>query len=452
MNQFIHRILLVFMMDLALGATAPALSIKVVRPESGEAMALAEGATFVIGTVDSPDATVSCNGVGCDVDADGAFIGFVPIRSASQKAEVGGKICDAQFEFVAHQREQEAKTIVLARTSRGAGIMPAPELFDPPKTVRVTKDLWIGLEGAQLGQIVFILGGSCLTARSLSGDSYRCDVGDGIQVPVASADCELDVPAEPPPYRRCFLLLPKEDTRVDVVNLTRPSSVSIDSWSPNPWGCEFSATRLDCSLKHKLRPSNDKTAAETAVEPGLRGLRVCLDPGHHPDRGAVGPRGFEERESNLLLSREIATLLEAQGAQVSYTREEQPLPIKERHARIRELKPDLVISVHNNSVGDGTDPRLRHGTQTFYLHPWSKPLAEAVHQAILQRMETADLGCIRRNLYIPRFLECPVILIEPEYIILPGQEKKFMSPDYRRKLAGAVVEGIRNFVNARKSP
>ena len=86
----------------------------------------------------------------------------------------------------------------------------------------------------------------------------------------------------------------------------------------------------------------DLEPGHSSVEPRVRhddgklsGLRVCLDPGHHSDSGAIGPRGFEERESNLLISREVARLLKEGGAEVSFTREEDPMPLKQRHERMR---------------------------------------------------------------------------------------------------------------------
>ncbi len=434
--------------------SASAVSLKVVRPEPSEALTIADGFTFVIGTVEPADSKVVCNGTSCDVDQDGAFIGFVPIRRMENGVEQNGKWCDAQFEFVTRHGKEETKTIIFSFTPRSpSAAVVAQAVFDPPKTIRITKDQWIGLEGEHLGKLIYIPEGSFLTAKFGSVGSYRCEVGDHFEISISSQEAEVVDAVSSIPLPRSFLLVPKENTEVEIINLTDPSMLRLSSYSLNKWGCEFSATSKDASLKHKQIPEGIATHSENSVnailntKSALKDLRICLDPGHHPDRGAVGPRGFEERESNLLVAREVAKLLEINGAKVSFTRQEEALPLKERHARIRELKPDLVISIHNNSVGDGQDPRLQHGTQTFYLHPWSRPLAESVHRAIIGRLGTKDLGCVRRNLYITRFHECPTILIEPEYIILPNQEKKFMNPEYRQQLAEAITEGIRNFVN-----
>jgi N-acetylmuramoyl-L-alanine amidase len=138
----------------------------------------------------------------------------------------------------------------------------------------------------------------------------------------------------------------------------------------------------------------------------------------------------------------LKKVLEEEGAEVFLTREENPLPLRKRHDRMRELRPDLVLSLHNNSVGDNKDPRVVHGAETYYLHPWSEPFAKHIHQAMVAEMNYPDKGCIKRNLYITRFADCPSILLEPEYLILPDQEKKFMNPAYQQRLAVAIKNGI----------
>ena len=419
---------------LLIPSPAFAVSLKIVRPEPAESLSLPVGFTFVIGTVTPADSKVTCNGEECDVEDDGAFIGFVPIRCVQDGVERRGKICDAPFEFIARHGDDETKVIVSAMSPRSPSAREKPdEIFEKPKNIRVKNWLWIGLEEPRLGDIVLVPEGATLKAKSSSASSYRCRTPLGTEIPIAKADSELVDGVDEGAPGAWEISTPDRET----------VKIMCDEWTK--WKLPFKGKLWGLRLfqedgRMRVDPRVEHPAGK------LAGLRVCLDPGHHSDSGAIGPRGFEERESTLLISREVARLLKEDGAEVSFTREENPMPLKQRHDRMREAKPDLVVSIHNNSVGEGQDVRKRHGTQTFYLFPWSKPLAESVHHAILDKMGTDDLGCIQRNLYIARFPECPAILVEPEYIILPSQEKKFMNPDYRHKLAEAIVDGIRNFV------
>lgn len=413
-----------------------AVSIKVVRPEPGEVLSLATGSTFVIGTVDPAHSMVVCNGVECEVTDDGAFLGFVPIRLVPKWTDLRGQKCDAEFSFVVRHDGAEQRTVIPAVSSRSpSAVVLAREWFDPPRFGRLLRNQLVGLEGDRLGDVVFLPAGCVLESMEGNRTTHLCKTADGTEISVSTADMEeiRTLPDRQLLGQEVELAIRDQKTILSKRKIIGP-------WPADQvlWGIEMPGFRGRAQLR------GDGKAVDR--EHPLQGVRVCLDPGHHPDRGAVGPRGFEERESNLLVARETAALLEAEGAQAGFARENDPLPIKERHPRFHALQPDLVVSIHNNSVGDGQDPRLVRGTQTFYLYPWSKPLAEAVHRAIIERLGTRDRGCIRRNLYVPRFPGCPSILIEPEYIILPDQEKKFQDPGYRRKLAEAIVAGIRSFL------
>ena len=418
-----------------------AVTLKVTRPELAEAITLSNGFTFVIGTVTPADSKVVCNGVNCDVSDDGAFIGFVPICLIEEWPEIIGKKCDTYFELVAQHDDEETALIIPTFTpySPSAAIL-AEEIVDPPQFIRVVKDQWIGLEGERLGKVVLVPSGTLLPIYSTNSFGCRSETSQGLEIVIPPSEVQW-VPSES-----------TENLSPKVYELSIPNQKTVRlredgfRWKRLTNHIAWGVSKDENDSVIHIRPSLRGDGDDVDTEHPLKGFHVCLDPGHHPDRGAVGPRGLEERELNLLVAREVAKLLEAEGSVVSFTREENPLTLRERHERLHQLNPDLVISIHHNSVRDGEDPRLSHGTQTFYLYPWSKPLAASVHRSILDKLGTKNLGGIRRNLYIPRFPECPTILIEPEYIILPEQEEKFMDPDHRRKLAEAIVEGIRNFV------
>jgi N-acetylmuramoyl-L-alanine amidase len=422
------------------------LSIKIVRPESAEKLSMVVGFTFVSGTVSPTNATVFCNDQKCDVSDDGAFIGFVPIRLLKGDfVEAEGKTCDAQFDFVVQGPDGDGlKKSVPVITPRGPGAAVAvQQIFDPPKILRAKQEVWLGLENSDLGKIIFLPKGTLLPSKTGGGASYAVDFGS-LEVNISTNEVQV-TSMNSNLVAKAYLVDPRSENRIEIVNLANASEKHVMEGFA-PWGMDF-AVKPQLSFSKKTAPSNaDKNSFTNSP---LKGLRVCLDPGHNPDSGAVGPRGLEERHSTLMITYEAKKLLKQKGATVSLTHETKGLVLRERHERMDELNPDLLISIHNNSVPDGQDPRASHGTQTFYLHPWSKPLAEAVHQAMLKNLETKDLKCIRRNLYITRYPKCPSILIEPEYIILPDIEKKFLTPEYRQKIAQSIVEGVEEFMKMR---
>ncbi|GEM_PF-946374 len=443
-NVLLKTVSAYFLFSLSLFPSLLADYLRVIRPEPGELLTILAGSTFVIGTVNPPNSTVVCNGVECDVSEDGAFIGFVPIRLSEKWTRVRGKMCDARFEFIAHYGEKEMKSVVPVCSPRSpSAAVSAYEVFAFPKIIRVVKDQWLGLEGNHLGDVIFIPEGSILTSEGGNTMVYRCKTPFGVEFSISASEVRI-VSGQ----RKEKSFVRPWEISISTQKAVRFSWENAIEWEwptdHHMWGFKLGTTKGVPHFRSRWQLRGDDKPV--APEHLFKGLHVCLDPGHHPDPGAIGPRGFEERESNLLLAQETARLLEKEGAQVSFTREGNPLPLKQRYARMLALQPDLIISIHNNSGWDGEDPRHQHGTQTFYFYPWSKPLAESVHRSMLERLGTRNMGCLRRNLYLPRFMECPTVLIEPEYIILPDQEKKFMDPDYRHKVAEAVVEGIRDFL------
>lgn len=433
--------------------SATAVEIKVVRPEPGEGLSITSGSIFVIGTV-TPGATLTCNGAECDVSDDGAFIGFAPIRRLDDFVMTNGKRCDARFHFKAHLKgtggatDQAASADAYAYTPDSpSSAVTARQIYDPPRRVHIPRPVWLGFEGARLGDVMFVPEGATLALTEGNASSSRYRTPSGAEVTILNSEFERPSDDTEPAKGPSPLELKIPDQKT--VRTVGKNGASLNS-GHTIWGFRF-----DCAggpPRFEPRRHFGLSDVRLDFEKPLQNLRICLDPGHNPDPGAVGPRGLSERESNRLIAEQTAELLREEGAEVVFTHQADPLPLRQRHPKMHDQNPDLVLSIHNNSTEDGVDPRTRHGTQTFYLFPWSKPLAESVHQAMLECLGTTNLGCIRRNLYITRFPECPTILVEPEYIILPDQEKKFMDPDYRKKLARALVEGLRNFVLAVGSP
>jgi N-acetylmuramoyl-L-alanine amidase len=205
------------------------------------------------------------------------------------------------------------------------------------------------------------------------------------------------------------------------------------------WGFDAACQDGHTVVTVKFPPTINK-------EKPLDGLKIMVDPGHHPDPGAIGPRGTEERALTLLISKQLAEALKARGAIVTLSRDDQPLDLQARHAKFKATNPDLVISIHLNSAKDNEDPRLTWGTQTIYLFGHSQTLASSIHRYLVPVVRGHDQGFVQRNLLVTRYPLCPTVLIEPTHIIMPAEEKKLLTPEYRDELAKAIAEGTANFL------
>lgn len=183
----------------------------------------------------------------------------------------------------------------------------------------------------------------------------------------------------------------------------------------------------------------------------LAGLRVMLDPGHTslPNDGTIGPLGTTEAAANYAIARDVAARLEKEGAAPLMSRASlsDDVPLADRPRLAVERGADVLVSLHNNGLPDGSYPWARpRGFMVFYYHPHSLALARAAHAAFRARVPLGDEGLKWGDLAVPRLTAMPSILIENAMLILPEQEVLVGDPAFRAKLAEAVTEGLKAFM------
>ena len=179
----------------------------------------------------------------------------------------------------------------------------------------------------------------------------------------------------------------------------------------------------------------------------LKELLICLDPGHGPEDGAVGPTRFAEQDANLQLARAVQAKLERKGARVFLTRDDRHgvnLSVRPKLAEFVEA--DLLISIHHNALPDGVNPLVNRGASTYYYHPQSLLLAQAIQKRMLETLRQPDFGLYYDNLALCRPTQMPAVMIEPAFITHPEQEQLIKSASYQRAAAEAVVKGIEDFL------
>ena len=180
----------------------------------------------------------------------------------------------------------------------------------------------------------------------------------------------------------------------------------------------------------------------------LAGRRIVIDPGH-PGAGATGPTGYYEGYANLGIGFALERLLAEAGAEpILIRRDTLPLGLYERTTAAIEAGGELYISIHNNALPDGIRPFGREGTSTYYYHPHSRALAQAVQEGMLDSMRLRDLGVYWGNLAVCRMAWMPSILTEGAYIMMPDHEAALKDPEFQTRYARGVLEGIRDFLAA----
>jgi N-acetylmuramoyl-L-alanine amidase len=180
----------------------------------------------------------------------------------------------------------------------------------------------------------------------------------------------------------------------------------------------------------------------------LAGRRIAIDPGH-PGAGATGPTGYYEGHANLGIGFILESLLREAGADpVLLRRDTLQMGLYERTAAAIESGAELYVSIHNNALPDGIQPVGREGTSTYYYHPHSRALAEAVNEGMLDYMRLRDLGVYWGNLAVCRMAWMPSILTEGAFMMIPSHESALKDPAFQELYARGIVQGLRDFLAA----
>ena len=230
-------------------------------------------------------------------------------------------------------------------------------------------------------------------------------------------------------------------------------------------------------------------APRTAMQAGMRPLVISIDAGHGgQDPGAIGPNGNREKNVTLAIARELARQINATpGMKAHLTRDADVfIPLNRRAVLARGAKADIFVSIH----ADAAENRDATGSSVYVMSTRgassqrARWLADKENAADLiggvklantgdtlksvlldltqsgQMKASSDaanhvlgslgsVGKTRRvehaNFAVLRTSDVPAMLVETGFISNHGEEALLSSPDYQRKLAAAVLDGISDY-------
>ena len=191
------------------------------------------------------------------------------------------------------------------------------------------------------------------------------------------------------------------------------------------------------------------------------GPLILVDAGHGgTDPGMIGVGGLEEKGINLSVSLLLRDTLEKSGYSVIMTRDEdkglydssaankKAQDMQRRIAMIREHAPVLSVSIHQNSYQDSGV----HGPQVFYYEGSveGKKLAEAVQSSLNHQLEVDRPRDVKGNAsyYLLKRSSGTLVIVECGFLTNPEEAQKLQKKEYQQKVAAAVSEGIRTYLNA----
>ncbi|MEW6494147.1 MAG: N-acetylmuramoyl-L-alanine amidase [Cyanobacteriota bacterium] len=222
--------------------------------------------------------------------------------------------------------------------------------------------------------------------------------------------------------------------------------------SPQQWGynLRYEGTTLVLSLRHP--PSVRRQGVNSSPNPksqssnpqSLAGIKILLDPGHGgAESGALGPTSYPEKAVNLVVSKLVREQLQARGATVYMTREDdKEVSLQDRVAMIDKLKPAIAISIHYNSLPDAGDAENTKGIGAFWYNTQAHSLAVFLHNYLVNQLGRPSYGVFWNNLALTRPITTPSVLMELGFMSNPVEFEWVTNPQEQQKLANAIAQGI----------
>lgn len=251
--------------------------------------------------------------------------------------------------------------------------------------------------------------------------------------------------------------------------------------------------RLVVDLFPKTKAMREVVKTIEDVQPSAgRKVVISVDAGHGgDDPGAIGKNGTYEKNITLAVAREVAKAIDAQpGMKAHLVRDgDYFIPHKLRYGKAREAKADLFVSIHADACPASCDARgasvwvLSARGATSEAARWlaakenasdlvggvslddkddtlaavlldlsqgaTSEASMSVGQSVLRslgKIGPTHRGYVERaNFIVLRSPDVPSILVETGFITNPAEEKRLNDHDERIRLAGTIVDGIKNY-------
>ena len=169
---------------------------------------------------------------------------------------------------------------------------------------------------------------------------------------------------------------------------------------------------------------------------------VVIDAGHGGfDPGKVGIDGQLEKDINLSIAKKLKAYLEASDVNVVMTRDtdtglyqsgdshKKVSDMRRRCDIINEARPDLVVSIHQNSYHQ----EEINGGQVFYYK---------TSQNGNRRVAKAN-----DNYYLLLHVKEPIVIVECGFLSNRKEAKALESEDYQDRMAWTIHMGVMEYLN-----
>jgi len=190
-------------------------------------------------------------------------------------------------------------------------------------------------------------------------------------------------------------------------------------------------------------------------------VTIVVDAGHGGhDKGAHSTKPqYQEKRLALATSFWLRDQLQRMGYRVVMTRSSDVfIELPDRAQIANEASANLFVSVHFNSSPNGS----ADGIEVFYYAPnkpaeanrsrLSKQFAEQVVAQVTQATSARSRGAKEGDWAVLRKTHMPAILVEGGFLTHAAERKLLLTPEYLKKLAWGMAQGIDSYVQQSQLP
>ena len=121
---------------------------------------------------------------------------------------------------------------------------------------------------------------------------------------------------------------------------------------------------------------------------------------------------------------------------------DETLTLDERISMLKNLKPDLCIAIHQNSIGGY--PNIS-GLGVYYFTPYSQRISNLIYQANQEDTIYKKFLLSWHVYFMARESTCPIVLMENGYVTSPYDAANMLDPVAVETKAKAMARGIARY-------
>lgn len=180
----------------------------------------------------------------------------------------------------------------------------------------------------------------------------------------------------------------------------------------------------------------------------LKDIKIFVDPGHGGvEKGAIGPTRVCEKDINLKIAKYLIQALKDSGAQVYTSREDDSkINLSDRVKKAKDNDAFISISIHNNSLPNGKDPYISHGTEVHYYNENAKNLADIIQKNLVKDLNLKDNGIHKSSFALNRSTNPVSVLVETAYIINPEEYILLQNDNFQKNIAKSIKKSLEQYI------